>query len=351
MNCRGINLSLMRAAVILAFIAIVMPLALSAGDYLTPDTNMKYPPDWLEGGYVRGFDRSMTMDPGIAGMVKWLDAPVTSYPWYSSDVTFYRQTQPATAFTPYTQYYQAAGRGAAAVPDGEIISTPAIFNISQMMPAYVFYGDGQGLPYSQYLSVFPSRACDLWIRGTSNWTQYIASPVGSTIELVANAPTGGAGGVYQTVQTESASVKSKTYHFYQGYNTMSFYASQIGRHMLYYVIGNQPSNVVVIDVFAPTSGGAADQPPSTPSQAAPTTASAQSSSLGDTQLIIYYPGANPFQVYIDGVYVGDGAGGRFTYNVKGGTSHVIAIWDGFWMYQNNVYFESGVPKIINVEAV
>jgi beta-glucanase (GH16 family) len=46
-----------------------------------------------------------------------------------------------------------------------------------------------------------------------------------------------------------------------------------------------------------------------------------------------------------------GSGGSFSTKVKGGASHVISIWDGFWMYQNNVYFESGVPKMINVEAV
>jgi len=74
-------------------------------------------------------------------------------------------------------------------------------------------------------------------------------------------------------------------------------------------------------------------------------------SWGDTPLTIYYPGPSNFQVFVDGVEVGVGSGGSFSTKVKGGTSHVISIWDGFWMYQNNVYFESGVPKMINVEAV
>jgi hypothetical protein len=30
---------------------------------------------------------------------------------------------------------------------------------------------------------------------------------------------------------------------------MNFYADQVGRHMLYFVVNNQPSNVVVVDVF------------------------------------------------------------------------------------------------------
>lgn len=355
MNYRGIEPFWMRMAMMAVLIAFAIPLAMCSGDFLTPNTSMNYPPDWLEGGYVKSFDRSATMDPGIAGMVKWLDAPVTSYPWYSRDVTFYKQTQPTSAFSPYTEYYKASGT--VAVADGEIISNPASINISQIVPAYIFYGDGQGLPFRQYQSMYPSRANDLWIRGNSNWTQYITSPAGSTIELVANVPTGGAGGVYQTVQTETSSIKSKTYQFYQGYNTMNFYASQIGRNMLYFVVANQPSNVIIVDVFAQSSqaqssqaqtsagqvpGGVTVQPPST---------SPSSSSLGDTQLTIYYPGTGPFQVYIDGIYAGDGSGGTFAHKVKGGTSHVIAIWDGFWMYQNSVYFESGQPKIINVEAV
>ena len=42
--------------------------------------------DYLEGGYVRSFDRSMMMDPGIAAMVQWLDAPIPGFPWYSSNL-------------------------------------------------------------------------------------------------------------------------------------------------------------------------------------------------------------------------------------------------------------------------
>ena len=50
--------------------------------------------DYLEGGYVRSYDRSMMMDPGIAGMVQWLDTTVPNFPWYSSDLAFYRQAVP-----------------------------------------------------------------------------------------------------------------------------------------------------------------------------------------------------------------------------------------------------------------
>ena len=36
---------------------------------------------------------------------------------------------------------------------------------------------------------------------------------------------------------------------------MNFNADQVGRHMLYFVVNNQPSNVVVVDVFAQAQAG------------------------------------------------------------------------------------------------
>ena len=403
----------MRLILSAILIAAVMPAALCQGDYLVPDylytdhlkpaTSQMYLKDWLEGGYVRSLDRSRLMDPGIAGMVRWLDAPVPSYPWYGSDLSFYKRLAPASAFTPFSQYYAEAEVEAEAPQEAEIISSPEPFNITAGAPKYVFYASGQGLPFSQYLSTEPSRSSDLWIRGRENWTQYVVSPVGAAVELVANVPGGGSGGFYQTVQTETASLNSKTYQFYDGYNSMIFRADRIGRHLLYLVADNQPSNVVVIDVFAqapaamPSQTSQAEEPlqaqiPKTepaqsaqPSQgqlfqaaqllptAQPLEAVQQQSyplpgsantpqypavakpaagaSLADTPLTIYYPGLGNFQVFVDGVEVGVGSGGSFSTKVKGGASHVIAIYDGFWMYQNNVYFESGVPKVINVEAV
>ena len=394
----------MRLIISAILIAAVMPAALCQGDYLLPDylytdhlkpdTSQMYLKDWLEGGYVRSLDRSRLMDPGIAGMVRWLDAPVPSYPWYGSDLSFYKRLAPASAFTPFSQYYAEAKVEAEEPREAEIISSPVPFNITLGAPKNVFYASGQGLPFSQYLGTEASGSSDLWIRGRENWTQYVVSPAGAAVELVANVPGGGSGGFYQTVQTETASLNSKTYQFYEGYNSMIFRADRIGRHLLYLVADNQPSNVVVIDVFAQAPAAQPAEPSqSQPFQAAqpaqstlpyqaaqpiqttqplqtsqpqsyplpgsantpqyPTVpqAPAGASSLADTPLTIYYPGLSNFQVFVDGVEVGVGSGGSFSTKVKGGASHVISIWDGFWMYQNNVYFESGIPKVINVEAV
>jgi len=208
----------------------------------------KYPSDWLEGGYVRSSDRSI-VDPGIAGMLQWLDQPVPNFPWYSSSEAFYNQAVPDTTFSPFTEYYATTGTP---VEDG-IVSNPARFNITEKTPTSVYYGAGVGLPYSQYASIVPSKTNDLWIQGAANWTQYVASPVGTWIQLVAYAPVGGPAGFYEMIQSNTTSSKYKTYEFNQGYNTMNFQANQVGRHMLYFVVDSQPSNVVVVDVFAQAS--------------------------------------------------------------------------------------------------
>lgn len=351
----------MKLILLAALVAAIVPVSQCSGDSLSQDLEQRYLRDWLEGGYVKSLDRSMLMDPGIAGMVRWLDAPVPSFPWYSSDNTFYKRMAPASTFLPFAEYYAMADEPL----EGEIISRPVRFNISQWVPFYVYYGSGQGLPFSQYLSLEPSRGNDLWIRGAENWTQYIVSPLGMTVELVADVPGGGMGGVYQTVQTENASLRSGTYQFFDGYNAMKFKPDRIGRHMLYLVVNNQPSNVVVIDVFAqePPPGTPVVQPATPPSTShMPGSAVVQplpsasvmppaADSAGDTPVTIIYPGPGNFQVYVDGVDVGVGSSGSFNTRVRGGTTHVISIWDGFWMYQKSIYFESGLPKTINVEAV
>jgi hypothetical protein len=190
-------------------------------------------------------DRSM-IDPGIAGMLQWLDTPVPNYPWYTASDAFYSQPYSYTTFSPYTEYYVSSGSPVV----GGIISNPTKFDISQKTPSRVYYGAGVGLPYSQYASIVPSKTNDLWIQGATNWTQYVVSPVGTWLQLIAYAPVAGPAGFYETTQTDTTSTKYKTYQFNQGYNTMNFNADKVGRHMLNFVVNSQPSNTVIVDVFA-----------------------------------------------------------------------------------------------------
>jgi hypothetical protein len=169
-----------------------------------------------------------------------------NFPWYNSGGSFYLQGVQDTMFSQFREYYTTSGMPVI----GGIISTPVKFDIAQRTPTRIYYGTGQALQYNQYLSTIASGTNDLWIQGSTNWAQYVVSPVGTWIQLVANSPIGGPGGFYEIVQTDTNTVKYNTYQFYQGYNTMNFNAGQVGRHMLYFVVNNQPSNVVIVDVFS-----------------------------------------------------------------------------------------------------
>jgi hypothetical protein len=194
-------------------------------------------------------------DEGLTSMENWLNQPDNYFPWYSSSGgSFYSQPYSDTTFSPFREYYTPSGTPVV----GGIISNPTTFNIAQRTPSRIYYGNGQALPYNQYVSSVPSKTNDLWIQGATNWTQYVVSPVGTWLQLVANVPVGGPAGFYEMTQTNTTSPKYSTYQFNPGYNTMNFYADQVGRHTLYFVVNNQPSNVVVVDVFA--QGGTFNKP-------------------------------------------------------------------------------------------
>lgn len=209
--------------------------------------------DWISPNM--GVSSHANSDPGLASMLRWLDASVASLPWYTGDVSFYKQGVPDTIFTQFAEYYTTTGTPVV----GGIISNPAKFDIAQKTPTSVYYGAGVGLPYTQYASSVPSKTDDLWIQGATNWTQYVISPVGTWLQLIAYAPVEGPAGFYEMIQTDATGSKYSTYQFNQGYNNMSFKADQIGRHMLYFVVNSQPSNVVVVDVLGVASTGSTSQ--------------------------------------------------------------------------------------------
>jgi hypothetical protein len=192
--------------------------------------------DYLEGGYVSSYDRSAMMDKGIAGMVKWLDLPV-----------------PGSAFAPYREYYKTTVSPAMVIVS-DAVSSPVPYDITGQMPAGVYYRNGQWLSYATYAKSQITRSNDLWISGQTNWTQYAAIPVGSSLQLLANVPSGGVGSFFKLIQTNAVSTDYKTVQFNPGYSSMSFIAGQTGRHMLYFVVNNQPSNMVIVDVFSQAPG-------------------------------------------------------------------------------------------------
>ena len=187
--------------------------------------------DYLEGGYVTSYDRSRTMDPGISGMVKWLDLPV-----------------PASTFIPYREYYYTTTLTPVA---SGILSSPMPYDLAGQTPNGVYYRNGQWLSFPAYSSSRLTQSNDLWISGQTNWTQYAAIPVGASLQMVANVPAGGTAGVFEVIANNAVKTEYRTLQFNPGYSSMSFFAGNAGRYMFYYVVGNQPSNLVIVDVFNP----------------------------------------------------------------------------------------------------
>ncbi len=223
-------------------IGLVLPASAVNGGYVNPNIGQSY---------GRG-----TLDEGLAGMLDWLDQPVPTASYQlPSDASLYTTGAAESAFAPYSEYYKAATEAA----EGGVIGKPAPFDISGNEPIAVYYGDGQGLAYSQYASAMATRS-DLWIKGTTNWSQYAAVPLGSRLELLAYATQGGDAGFYETIQTNNIFHDYGIYQLNPGYSIMSFDADQAGRHMLYFVIKNQPSNLVIVDVMPLQTEPASSKP-------------------------------------------------------------------------------------------
>jgi hypothetical protein len=228
------------------------------------------------------------------------------------------------------------------------------------------------------------------------------------MQFVAFTPAGGQADYYELLQTNSLNITSKRLNFYSGYNSLNFMADKVGRHILFFVLNNQPSNSIIIDVIAQAppaqqTAAASGMPPSTNQPAGyiapnsvtsgygqPIGASTSYPSAGmstqyqsaasSTQTLAYgststYPpqtsqtgiaaGDTPvtiqttmrgYDVYLDGAMIGkDGANGDaldgvFRFNVVGGQTHTIRIFDGQNNYEKPMYFDRGVAKVINVPA-
>jgi hypothetical protein len=298
---------------------------------------------------------------------------------------------------------------------------PVKFDVTHQMPSKIYFGSGQEILYTQYQSaIAASRGNELWIQKGADWSQYAIVPVGTGMQFIAFAPAGGQADYYEITQTNSLNITSKRMNFYSGYNSFNFMADKVGRHILLFVLNNQPSNSIIVDVIAQAppaqqtppaqqagAGAAGDMPPSTNPPAGysaqnpatggsgqPAGASTQYQSAGtstqyqstasSTQTLAYgststYPPQMPqtpqtsqpviaagdtpvtiqttmrgYDVYLNGVMIGkDGASGDaldgvFRFNVVGGQTHTIRIFDGQNNYEKPMYFERGVPKVINV---
>jgi hypothetical protein len=273
--------------------------------------------------------------------------------------------------------------------------TPAKIDLTRNLPTRIYFGNGQEITYTQYQStVSSSRENELWIQKNRDWSQYAIVPAGTGMQFIAFAPTGGQADYYEILQTDAQSITNKRTSFFAGYNSINFLADKVGRHVLLFVLNNQPSNAIIVDVIsqAPTiqttpanSASTGDMPPaygqtgavtrsytqttatglgqtttstSTKIQSYGTTLPTQTVATvtsGDTPVIIQSQGMRGYQVYLDDVLIGvegtngDALDGKFSFSVVGNQNHNIRVYDGQFNYPKSMYFARGVTKIINVE--
>jgi len=254
----------------------------------------------------------------------------------------------ADSILQYSQYYSMSS----SVAPGTHIIAPQKYSI-QNIPATLYFGyQMQEIPYSQYQTYATyTGGNSLWIRGTTSWTQYAQVPLGSILYLLATTSPGGNGYLYEI--KPNGILSKNSFNFFSGNSQIGFNADSIGQHILLFVIGNQVSNPIVIDVTS-------NYPSSYPQQPVPSTqtlppVTTPSPTYGDTPVTIVSQGMHGYQVFLDGALIGnEGTGGdpldgRFSFSVVGNQNHDVRVYDGQFNYPKTMFFQRGVLKIINVE--
>ncbi len=143
----------------------------------------------------------------------------------------------------YSEYYAMQSEPAPAYH----ISFPVQYDITGNAPTTVYFSNQmQPVPFAQYQSSPAYNVSNsLWIKGSSNWTQYAAVPLGSTVSLIAISPAGGSGNL---VLTDAGSQISNYNYYFHPSSQLTFYAYKPGRHTLSFTTGGMASNTVMIDV-------------------------------------------------------------------------------------------------------
>ena len=314
---------------------------------------------------------------GIGGMGTELSGP-----WFGPQ---FENTSSASSF--FSEFYINTS-----VP--VIGFTPVKFDVTHKMPTRIYFGNGRDVTYTQYQSaIATARGNEMWIQKGLDWSAYAIVPAGTGMQFIAFAPAGGQADYYEIVQTDALNITSKKVNFYSGYNSLNFRADKVGRHVLLFVLNNQPSNSIIVDVIsqappAVQTPAASLMPPSSnmpPAYNQPntvvsgysqttTTGLGQSTTsastqyqtsgtsyppqtgavAGDTPVTIQSAGLSGYQIFIDENYIGtegtngDAPDGVFKFMVVGGQYHNVRVWDGEFNHPSKLFFPKGTLKIINV---
>jgi len=270
---------------------------------------------------------------GVASAVdltgSWSDQQSGGYQ-SGSDTNALQQVPPADqqSYSQYTQYFSIES----GMPEGQDQSSGIqSYNIEGQEPSSLLIGGQQqkSIAYSQMqpYSVF-TGGNTLWILGETSWTQYAQVPLGASMSLIAVTPNGGSAALYEIYPGGQKVDTSNVY--LSGYNLIPFTADVAGQHVLLFVINNQASNAVIIDVL-----------PSYPGPVYPGPIIG-----GNAKVNIISNWLKGYQVYVDDVYQfteGEGGlpDGKCSFVVSGNANHKIAIKLGGYYYSQTKYFASG----------
>jgi len=238
-----------------------------------------------------------------------------------------RSTSSQVSVEKYSQYYSSS----TGAPE-EQLTAPTQVQLNEVQPDTLYFGASQtAVPYTQYQTYSLSTGGNwLWISGRDSWTQYAMVPLGSVLNLIAISPSGGYGSLYEIYP--GGDLNENTYSFY-AYNQLRFYADEVGQHLLFFNVANQPSNVIVIDVvpYQPT----------------------YPSVYGYSSVTVRSNWLRGYNVYVDGSLAategqGGNQAGSVTFSVQGDQYHNIAIDGAGLTYSDYKYFKSGYAYQLNV---
>lgn len=289
-------------------------------------------PSWSELPMIRG--QSAVGEPLSTGrqsagqglQMQITNPAAAAIPAYSSSPTVSSEASSRFDLQKFSPYYSMEASESGAIP-----TSPAEAELNDIAPRMIYYGsDQKAVPYSQYQSYAASTGSNsLWISGASSWIQYAVVPFGSYLNMIAATSSGGHGYLYK-IRPDGTLDKS-AYSFYP-YNSIGFYADKLGENQLFFNIGGQPSNVIVIYVV--------------PDEQNPPTSSLASITIRSTW-------QHGYNLYVDGSYAAtEGTtgeeGGVLTINVPGDQYHNIAIDGSGITFSDYKYFQAGYAYQLNI---
>jgi hypothetical protein len=285
---------------------------------------------------------------GFAGAVEWDEEPIADFGEegidVSFDATYYGQggaSEMLIGSSPEGLEIYGAATGTSGLSEAYYsMDAPSLggsdvqqYSISGSEPSAVYFGD-KSVSYSTYRSAYTGTNT-LWILGSWSWTQYASCPLWAYLQLLAYSPSGGSAELYEIYP--SGNVDKDSTYFWPGYTRINFQADAVGRHILLFVVNNQPSNAVVIDVSS--SGWPSGSGPSpVPSYARVTVRS--------SQLYGYTVSVDDVRSYND--YSDGSLDGVVSFTVTGDQSHTITITSPGYLRSYTRLFRSGYAYTLTI---